>query len=61
VTLRLTPEQEALYDEGFWPSQRLYQDLIEALDRAGVTEPVAVLPHDESVVLFWLSATREII
>jgi hypothetical protein len=36
MTIRLTAEQSALWDEGFWSARRLEDDIIEQLDRDNV-------------------------
>jgi len=57
---RLTHEQTLAYQEGSWEEVRVLDDVIETLDRQGVTEVVAVLPADESCVLFWLDEKGKI-
>jgi hypothetical protein len=50
----LTPDQTEAYYLGSWDEIRVIDDVIEDLDKAGVHEVVAVLPADESCVLFWV-------
>ena len=47
-----TPEQSALWLEGNWSAYAVEQEVLEDLDRAGVTEPVAVVLADGSVAFF---------
>jgi len=54
MTIILTPEQSALYDEGGWSSWRVEETLIEDLDRQGITEPV-VVTLDTGEILFAVS------
>ena len=50
----LTELQTASYFEGGFAEIRVIDDVIEDLNKAGVDEVVAVLPADESCVLFWV-------
>jgi hypothetical protein len=50
----LTTEQTLAYERGHWDEVRVIDDVMDDLDRRGITEVVAVLPADESCVLFWL-------
>lgn len=56
MTYRLTQEQTDMYEEGGWSAWRIEEDVIEDLDRAGVTQPVAVIQSDGAAVLFWVTA-----
>jgi hypothetical protein len=51
MTIRLTAEQSALWDEGFWSARRLEDDIIEQLDRDNITEQV-VVTLDTGEVIF---------
>jgi hypothetical protein len=54
MTLILSPEQSALYEEGGWPSQRLIETLCEDLERAEITEEV-VVQAENGAILFALT------
>ena len=54
MTIILTPEHSALYDEGGWSSWRVEETLSEDLDRQGITEPV-VVTLDTGEILFAVS------
>ena len=56
MTYRLSQEQTDLYEEGGWSSWRIEEDVIEDLDRQGITAAVAVIQYDGAAVLFWVSA-----
>jgi hypothetical protein len=55
---RLTPDQEVLYDAGHWDEWNLLLTINDELDRAGVTEPVAIVAADGLAVLAWLGSAR---
>jgi hypothetical protein len=42
MTIYLTPEQSALYDEGGWSSWRIEETVIEDMARLNITAPVIV-------------------
>jgi hypothetical protein len=42
LRLTLTPEQSQRWEEGGWSGWRVEEDIIEALDRQGITVPVVV-------------------
>ena len=42
VTLTLTEEQTALYDEGGWQSRRIEETCLEVLERDGIHTPTVV-------------------
>jgi len=50
MTITLTPEQSALYEEGGWSSFRLEETILEDLDRQHITEPVVVTLDDGSIL-----------
>jgi hypothetical protein len=52
MTITLTPAQTALWLEGNWSAFHIEQDVIDDLDRQGVTEPVAVVLADGTVAFF---------
>jgi hypothetical protein len=54
VTIILTPEQSALYEEGGFSSWRLEEDLIGDLDCQSITETV-VVALDTGEILFAIS------
>jgi len=54
MTLILSPEQSALYEEGGWPSQRLIETLCEDLERAEITAEV-VVQAENGAILFALT------
>ena len=49
MTITLTSEQSALYEEGGWAAWRIEETVIEDLDRQNITEPVVVTLDDGSV------------
>ncbi len=51
MTITLTPEQSALYEEGGWSSYRIEESIIEDLDRQHITESV-VVTLDTGEILF---------
>ena len=57
MTITLTPEQSALYEEGGFSSWRIEEDIIELLDREGITEQVVVALDDGSIA-FAITAGR---
>lgn len=61
MTWTLTELQTASYFEGGFQEMRVLSDVVEDLYKAGVEEATAVLPADESCVLFWISADLEVI
>jgi len=50
MTITLTPEQSALYEEGGWSSFRIEETILEDLDRQHITEPVVVTLDDGSIL-----------
>ena len=50
MTITLTPEQSALYEEGGWSSFCLEETILEDLDRQHITEPVVVTLDDGSIL-----------
>ena len=50
MTIILTPEQSALYEEGGWSSFRIEETILEDLDRQHITEPVVVTLDDGSIL-----------
>jgi len=50
MTITLTPEQSALYEEGGWSSFRLEETILEDLDRQHITEPVVVTLDNGSIL-----------
>ena len=56
MTYRLSQEPCEQYEEGLWAAWRIEEDILEDLERARVTEAVAVIQPDASAVLFWVSA-----
>jgi hypothetical protein len=52
MTIRLTPEQSALYEdkENPWASYRIEEDIIELLDRLNITEQVVVTLDTGAIV-----------
>lgn len=56
MTIRLTPEQSALYEEGGcgFSSWRIEETIIEDLDRQNIEETV-IVPLDDGTVLFAVS------
>jgi|RhiMethySRZTD1v2_1073278.scaffolds.fasta_scaffold236769_5 hypothetical protein len=52
MTIRLTPEQSALYEdkENPWASYRIEEDIIELLDRQNITEQVVVTLDTGAIV-----------
>jgi hypothetical protein len=61
MTIRLTDEQSMLYLDGGWEAWRIEEDILDALARQGVTEPVAVLLSDGSAVCFYVTAPGVIV
>jgi hypothetical protein len=57
MTITLTPEQSALYEEGGFSSWRIEEDIVELLDREGITEQVIVALDDGSIA-FAITAGR---
>jgi hypothetical protein len=55
MTIILTDEQSILYLEGGWDAYRVEEDVLEHLDRQGVTDPVAVVLSDGSAVAFYVT------
>jgi hypothetical protein len=51
MTIRLTPEQSALWEEGGFSSWRVEETILEDLDRQHIVEPV-VVTLDTGEVLF---------
>jgi hypothetical protein len=56
MIITLTPDQTAAYYEGGFPAWRVEEDCLDDVIRAGIEESVAVLPADQSCVLFWITA-----
>lgn len=50
----MTPAQAALYDEGHFTAWRIEEDILEDLERRGITEEVIVL-LDTGAVAFALT------
>lgn len=50
MTITLTPEQSALYDEGGYSSWRIEETIIEDLERQNMTEDVTVCLDDGQVL-----------
>jgi len=50
MTITLTPEQSALYEEGGWSSFRIEETILEDLDRQHITEPVVVTLDNGSIL-----------
>jgi len=55
MTVILTPEQSAIYEEGGFPAWRIEEDVVEDLIRRDITEPCIVTLDDGSIV-FAISA-----
>jgi hypothetical protein len=55
MTIRLTDEQSILYLDGGWEAYRVEEDILDHLDRLGITEPVAVILSDGSAVCFYVT------
>lgn len=55
MTVILTEEQSILYLEGGWDAYRIEEDVLDALSRQGVSEPVAVVLSDRSAVAFYIT------
>ena len=55
MTVILTPEQSALYDEGGWAAFRVEETIIEDLIRLDITEP-CIVTLDDGSILFAISA-----
>ena len=51
MTIVLSPEQSALYEEGGFAAWRVEEDVIEDLERRHITEPV-VVTMDTGEILF---------
>jgi hypothetical protein len=54
MTIILTPEQSALYEEGGFAAWRVEEDVIEDLDRRNITDTV-VVTLDTGEILFAVS------
>ena len=50
MTIILTPEQSALYEEGGFSAWHIEEDIIEDLERADVEEPTIVTLDDGSIL-----------
>ena len=50
MTITLTPEQSALYEEGGYASWRIEETIIEDLEHANITEDVTVCLDDGRVL-----------
>jgi hypothetical protein len=55
MTVILTPEQSALYDEGGWDAFHIEERIVEDLIQQGITEP-CVVTLDTGEILFAISA-----
>jgi hypothetical protein len=54
MTIRLTDEQSIAYLDGGWEAYRVEEEILDYIDRKGVTEPVAVLLSD-GIVGFYVA------
>jgi hypothetical protein len=50
MTITLSAEQSALYDNGGWDSFRVEETIIEDLQRQHITEPVVVTLENGAIV-----------
>jgi hypothetical protein len=55
MTIILTPEQSALYEEGGWTAFRIEETIVEDLIQQSITEPCLVT-LDTGEILFAISA-----
>jgi hypothetical protein len=54
MTIQLSPEQSAQWEQGRWLSLRIQDDIFEEVQRQGITEPV-VVTLDTGAILFAMS------
>jgi hypothetical protein len=55
MTIVLTPEQSALYEEGGWDAFRIEETIVEDLIQRDITEP-CIVTLDTGEILFAISA-----
>jgi len=59
MTIRLSQEDSARWEQGGWLSLEIQETILEDIDRQGITEVVAVTLSDGSII-FWVSGQEVI-